>query len=102
MKFEIISELNIFQFPQLPSQIFYIVEHKSHKVFGEESWNRDIARELKIPEADLKSHLFYDFNGWSPDGPFGYYPRVYFRTRRDAENALAWIESIQLMAQLWD
>lgn len=98
MIFEIISELNLSQFPQLPSQIFYIILTGEPEI---EVWNRDIARKLKMPELELKKYLVYNFNGWSPDGLFGYYPRVYFRSRLDAENALNWIEATHDLKHLW-
>ena len=98
MVFKIISELNFFQFPQLPTQYFYIGENYNTTL---EVWNRDIAYKINMPAADLKKYLFYNFNGWSPDGPFGYYPRVYFKTRSDAEKALEWIESMQVLAQMY-
>ncbi len=97
MIFEIISKLNLFQFPQLPSQIFYITLNEEPEI---EIWNRDIAGKLKIPELELKHYLVYHFNGWSPDGSFGYYPRVYFQNRNDAENALNWIEATRILAQM--
>lgn len=97
LELKVLFESNT-SFPELPSLIFYLGEEVEYQYM--QTWNHNIANYLNCDVHEFRRNLIFHFNGWTPDGVYGYYPRVYFAQRRDAENALQWIESIVIMNKL--
>jgi len=97
LELKVLFEFNT-NFPELPSLIFYLGEDVEYQYM--QTWNRNIANYLHFDIQEFRKYLIFNFNGWTPDGAFGYYPRIYFACRKDAENALQWVESIALMNKL--
>lgn len=89
---EIISMKNNI-IPHFGSIVYYISDRRNCTIY-------DIARQFDVEEILLREELIYVYNGFAPNGAYGFHPRIYFDNRNDVEKALHWLESLLVVQEL--